>query len=190
MRKGLRTNNGDLEISLPEAIPILNSVNDDTKDCPVATVFANIEPSRKGRDTGCDQAYTIPALLDNMKQEDHDRNLLALAQKRGQEAVEEEKIVAQISNHLGLSQNVAADRILQVGNKIAQFRDQMGLSDQAEHENDRQFVATDVSKQITPQTHFPGSYGNGGYVISDYETVDYVGSQDYNISEYKSVYDS
>jgi hypothetical protein len=200
---------------IPEARAVPVTGNDNFSHVPIATatvttavptsqydyvdaINANEETTEYRRD--------IPQSHDNVKEgmtlpvynacntDERNRILILQAERKGlAEADEEMEMV--VRNNCNINAiNYFASKTIEEGNQIAKFKnrmEQLGLIDQSDVGESFK-TSSCIQPILSPQkeiTSIHNPYGSGGYDIPEYNTNDYKSSTEYDVTEYKSVYE-
>lgn len=169
----------------PVAVPV------DQSSHQVAAAAVPVEAFVYNEDMMADEAEAdiptapfLPTYQNGQTREEMEKLAIAMAKRRGKIEAEREKEFIQKASREQYSKNWHAKRQVQVANDEARRRNQQGVH----VTEDKYDVAREKQKEEQPDYAFPSSY-KGGYEVSEYETTEYKASDDYEVSEYKSVYD-
>ena len=117
------------------------------------------------------------------------RQQATIAARRGLQLAEIEKEKLRKADTNVFAINYHMDRKVEEANRLARERDRQGLEIQKDawfgHEAETRSKDTET---VECQPAFPVSY-NGGYEVAEYNPSEHSFNTEYNISEYKSVYD-
>jgi hypothetical protein len=170
-------------------LPIASTV-DNTYDQLIATEAEVVVDSSDPIDRVVPTAQTIPS-YDTV--ESRERAMLrqaAEAERRGQilAEIEREKLRKAEINVFAI--NYHADRKVEEANRLARERDRQGLEIQKDkwfgHETSEERSSVNEGGEYQPAFPLPR---HGGYEVAEYNPSEYSVDTEYNVSEYKSVYD-
>jgi hypothetical protein len=145
-------------------------------------------------------AFTFPVYEDGQLHT-HARTIVALAEQTGLIASEEERLAIRKGSTKAFAQGYHAQREVDIANANAKRRNRQGLQVvnadaqlqerlQQQHQPQQQAneVEYDVSKDKKADAT-AGGYKMGGYDVHEYKMSDSYNTTDYQVSQYKSVYD-
>ncbi|KAI2514065.1 hypothetical protein MHU86_449 [Fragilaria crotonensis] len=170
-------------------LPIASTV-DNTYDQLIATEAEVVVDSSDPIDPVVPTAQTIPS-YDTV--ESRERAMLrqaAEAERRGQILAEIEREKLRKAEIDVFAINYHADRKVEEANRLARERDRQGLEIQKDkwfgHETSEERSSANESGEYQPAFPLPR---HGGYEVAEYNPSEYSVDTEYNVSEYKSVYD-
>jgi hypothetical protein len=155
------------------AVPVTAFVYDESQDAVTAEADIPTAPF-------------LPLYQNEQSREEVEQQAIAKGKRRGKIEAESEKQAVGKASREHYSKNYHAARRVEVANDEARRRNQEGVHVKEDKYTVRR--SGDEKKDEQQDLAFPSSYKNG-YEVAEYETSDYHASDDYEVSEYKSVYD-
>lgn len=131
------------------------------------------------------EAPTLPLYNDDMTREQKERAAMAKAKQRARQVAEAENDAIRKGLRESKANEYHTARQVQEANERAKIRNAQGV----QIEEDKWFGREKPQEpKEKPNPSFSNKYG-GGYEVAKYEVSNYATKDDYQVSEYRSIYD-
>lgn len=171
----------------PVAVPVDENPNQmATAAVPVTAFVYTNENSLNTADAEIPTAPFLPLYQDSQTRQEVEQQALVKGKRRGKMEAETEKEEIGKASRETYAKNYHATRKVEVANEEARRRNAQGV--QVDQDRYTTAQGPNPKKKEEEEYAFQSSYKNG-YEVKEYETTEYQTSDDYEVSEYKSVYD-
>ena len=169
----------------PVAVPVDENAQIATAAVPVTAFVYDDTEEEITAQADIPTAPFLPMYQDEQSRDQVERQAIAKGARRGKiEAESEKEFIGKASREV-YAKNYHAKRQVQAANEEARRRNQEGVQ---VNEDKYTVERKEEKKEEKQDLAFPTCYPNG-YEVSEYETTEYDTSDNYDVSEYKSVYE-
>lgn len=172
----------------PTAVPVDENPQLAAAAVPVTAFLYDENQDAVTAETDIPTAPFLPLDQGEQSREEKEQQAITMGKRKGKIQAESEKQGIGKASGESFAKNWHAKRQVERGNEEARRRNQEGV----QVKEDKYTVERPDEKKGSAEKEdyaFQSTY-KSGYDVAEYETTDYRASDDYDVSEYKSVYES